>query len=68
MDAPRDLDPVADAEQAEAAPADVPGRSAAEDEAPARPARSQARTGGRARAAVAAVQGQAADVAASSVR
>jgi GTP diphosphokinase / guanosine-3',5'-bis(diphosphate) 3'-diphosphatase len=71
-DAPRGPDPVADAEQAEAAPADVPGDRAAEDAqvnangeqaAPARPARAA----GRARAAVAAVQGQAADVAASSV-
>jgi GTP diphosphokinase / guanosine-3',5'-bis(diphosphate) 3'-diphosphatase len=67
VDAPRGPDPVADAEQAEAAPADVPGRPAAEDAAPPRPARSQARAAGRARAAVAAVQGQAADVAASSV-
>ena len=67
VDAPRGPDPVADAEQAEAAPADVPGRPAAEDAAPPRAARSQARAAGRARAAVAAVQGQAADVAASSV-
>ena len=67
VDAPRGQDPVADAEQAEAAPADVPGRPAAEDAPPVRPARTQARAAGRARAAVAAVQGQAADVAASSV-
>ena len=75
-DAPRGPDPVTDAEQAEAAPADVPGDRAAEgaqlnangeQAAPARPARGQARAAGRARAAVAAVQGQAADVAASSV-
>jgi len=71
VDAPRGPDPVADAEPAEAAPADVPGRPAPEEAVPARPARSQARNqaraAGRARAAVAAVQGQAADVAASSV-
>src|SRR5579863_9682114 len=57
-DAPRGTEPVAAAEQTEAAAAAVPDSRAAED-APARP--------GRARAAVAAVQGQAADVAASGV-
>jgi guanosine-3',5'-bis(diphosphate) 3'-pyrophosphohydrolase len=74
VDAPQGPDPVADAEQAEAAPADVPGSATAEDADPIPPARasrsaprSQARAAGRARAAVAAVQGQAADVAASSV-
>jgi GTP diphosphokinase / guanosine-3',5'-bis(diphosphate) 3'-diphosphatase len=75
-DAPRGPDPVADAEQAQAAAADVPGRRAAasaqldangEQASPGRPPRSQVRATGRARAAVAAVQGQAADVAASSV-
>ena len=56
-------DPVADAEQAEAAPADVPGRPAAEDADPppppvsARPRPAAARPGGRARAAVAAAAG-----------
>ncbi len=74
--APADPDPVADAERAEAASADVPGIRAAdgaqvdangEQADPGRPSRGQARAAGRARAAVAAVQGQAADVAASSV-
>ncbi len=57
-DAPRGTEPAAAAEQTEAAAAAVPDSRAAED-ATARP--------GRARAAVAAVQGQAADVAASGV-
>jgi GTP diphosphokinase / guanosine-3',5'-bis(diphosphate) 3'-diphosphatase len=75
-DASDGTDPVADAEQAGAAPAHVPGRRApdrapadanGEPAGPGRPSRGQARAAGRARAAVAAVQGQAADVAASSV-
>jgi guanosine-3',5'-bis(diphosphate) 3'-pyrophosphohydrolase len=76
VDAPRDIDPVTDAEQAEAGAADVPGGRTADDatQSPASPETpeipevrtSQARTS-RTRAAVAAVQGQAADVAASGV-
>ncbi|MGH3283158.1 MAG: hypothetical protein ACRDPD_00475, partial [Streptosporangiaceae bacterium] len=65
VDAPRDIDPVTDAEQAEAGAVDVPGDRTADDATQA-PASTQARTS-RARAAVAAVQGQAADVAASGV-
>jgi GTP diphosphokinase / guanosine-3',5'-bis(diphosphate) 3'-diphosphatase len=68
MDAPRGTDPETDAEQAEAGAAGVPGRRAADSPAaePAEAGNGQARTS-RARAAVAAVQGQAADVAASGV-
>jgi GTP diphosphokinase / guanosine-3',5'-bis(diphosphate) 3'-diphosphatase len=76
--APGGTDPVTDAQQAEAGAAGVPGRGTADDaaEVPESPADEIAqaetpparRTGTRrARAAVAAVQGQAADVAASGV-
>ena len=77
VDAPGGTDPVTDAEQAEAGAANVPGRRAAEDpdvaaETPAEPAGPDRPGGGpartsRARAAVAAAAGQAADVAASGV-
>jgi guanosine-3',5'-bis(diphosphate) 3'-pyrophosphohydrolase len=91
VDAPRDTDPVTDAEQAEAGAVSAPGRRtgngapespAADEPAPVgAPSAGQTGTGGsgadrpgsgpartsRARAAVAAVQGQAADVAASGV-
>ena len=77
VDAPRGTDPETDAEQAEAGAAGVPGRRAPDSPAaaaaqadtaaePAEAGNGQARTS-RARAAVAAVQGQAADVAASGV-
>jgi GTP diphosphokinase / guanosine-3',5'-bis(diphosphate) 3'-diphosphatase len=76
VDAPRGTDPETDAEQAEAGAAGVPGLRAsdtpaagatqANPSAEAEAGNGQARTS-RARAAVAAVQGQAADVAASGV-
>ncbi len=75
VDAPRDPGPATDAEQAEAAAADVPGDRAADAAAlasPEAPQSPEARTSpvrpSRARAAVAAVQGHTADPAAAAAK